>query len=89
MVIVDLMVELGKKVLVIFCDVSWYWEVEIVVKVCVLVFGSIDVLVNNVGVIELILYLFEVDFEVWGYVIDVNLKGVFYGMWVVMFVMME
>ena len=43
-------------------------------------FGSLDVLIGNAGVIEPVSHLAEVDPDAWGHVIDINLKGVFYGM---------
>ena len=42
--------------------------------------GSIDMLVNNAGVIEPIARLAEADPVEWDRAIDINLKGVFHGM---------
>ena len=62
------------------CDVSRYEDVEDAVAACREAFGRIDILVNNAGVIEPIGPLFEADPEVWGRGIDINLKGIFYGL---------
>jgi len=43
-------------------------------------YGQVDILVNNAGVIEPINHLAESDPEAWGQVVDINLKGVYYGM---------
>ncbi|MEO0767493.1 MAG: SDR family oxidoreductase, partial [Pseudomonadota bacterium] len=43
-------------------------------------FGSLQVLIGNAGVIEPISHLASADPAAWGHVIDINLKGVFYGM---------
>ena len=43
-------------------------------------FGPIDALINNAGVIEPIAHLVDADPTVWSQAIDINLKGVFYGM---------
>ncbi len=87
--IADLTAELGKNAIAIPCDVSRYWEVEKAVQACVETFGSIDVLVNNAGVIEPVSHLSDADPEAWGHVIDINLKGVFNGMRAAMPVMIE
>lgn len=43
-------------------------------------FGKFDILINNAGVITPIDPLETVDPAAWGALIDINLKGVFYGM---------
>jgi len=72
--------DIGDAALAIPCDVSRYWEVEAAVAACVETFGGLDVLINNAGVIEPIAPLMESDPDAWGHVIDINLKGVYYGM---------
>lgn len=42
--------------------------------------GRIDVLINNAGVIAPIARIADADATAWGHAIDINLKGVFYGM---------
>lgn len=71
--------EIGPQALAIPCDVSRYHEVARAVEVTVSTFGSLDVLINNAGVIEPIGDLDTIDPEAWGHVIDINLKGVFNG----------
>ncbi|MDJ0627972.1 MAG: SDR family oxidoreductase [Rhodobacter sp.] len=78
--IADLAGEIGPSAMAIPCDVSRYWEVEAAVGACVEAFGSLDVLVNNAGVIEPIAHLAFSNPEGWGHAIDVNLKGVYHGM---------
>lgn len=72
--------EIGERAIAIPCDVSRYCEVEAAVAACVEAFGRLDVLVGNAGVIEPIAPLSMADPEAWGQAIDINLKGVFYGM---------
>lgn len=78
--IAELAGEIGQAALAIPCDVSRYWEVQAAVDATVKTFGSLDVLINNAGVIEPISHLSSADPDAWGHVIDINLKGVFYGM---------
>lgn len=42
--------------------------------------GRIDLLVNNAGLIDPIARLGESDPGAWGWIVDVNLKGVYYGL---------
>ncbi len=72
--------EIGDSALAIACDVSNYSAVDAAVQQAVAKFGSLDVLVNNAGVIEPISFLATSDPAAWGQVIDINLKGVYYGM---------
>ena len=78
--IAELAGEIGRQAIAIPCDVSRYWEVEKAVGATIQTFGSLDVLINNAGVIEPISHLAESDPEGWGHAIDINLKGVYYGM---------
>ena len=72
--------EIGESALAIPCDISRYWEVEAAVTAAEDAFGSVDILINNAGVIEPISHLASSDPEGWGQAIDINLKGVYHGM---------
>jgi NAD(P)-dependent dehydrogenase (short-subunit alcohol dehydrogenase family) len=62
------------------CDVSDYDQVSAVVKACITSFGRLDILINNAGIIDPIEHLNGSDPEAWCQVIDINVKGVYYGM---------
>lgn len=87
--IADLAGEIGDAAIAIPCDVSRYWEVAAAVDACRKAFGGLDILINNAGVIEPISELADSDPEEWGKAIDINLKGVYYGMRAAMPVMQE
>ena len=72
--------EIGDRALAVPCDVSDFAAVEAAVAKAAEAFGPIDVLINNAGAIEPIAHLSVSDPEAWGHVIDINLKGVYYGM---------
>lgn len=71
--------EIGASAVARTCDVSDYAQVEAAVQACVAQFGSLDVLINNAGVIEPIAHIGTSDPAGWGHAIDINLKGVYYG----------
>ena len=71
---------IGPKALAVACDVSDWEQVESAVKTTVDHFGGLDVLIGNAGVIEPISHLATSDPAGWGKAIDINLKGVYYGM---------
>ena len=70
-------------------DVASYADMQGAVAKAVDAFGSLDILINNAGVIEPIGPLSSVTPEGWGSVIDINIKGVFNGMHAALPVMAE
>ncbi len=72
--------EIGETALAIAGDVSQQHDVAGAVDACVTTFGGLNVLINNAGAVEPISHLGSADPEAWGHVIDINLKGVFFGM---------
>ncbi|MDQ2089830.1 SDR family oxidoreductase [Marimonas arenosa] len=72
--------EIGPAARHVACDVSRYADVQAAVDLCLNAFGRLDILIGNAGVIEPISHLAESDPDNWGHVIDINLKGVYYGM---------
>ena len=76
----ELAAEIGDKAIAIPCDVSRYWEVETAINTTASEFGGLDVLIGNAGALEPVSHLSKADPEAWGHIIDINLKGVFYGM---------
>lgn len=76
--------EIGPRASAITADVSRYSDVEAAVAHAINTFGSLDILIGNAGVIEPVAMLSESDPEAWGHAIDINLKGVYYGMRVAM-----
>jgi len=71
--------ELGDKALGIGCDVSVWAQVNGAIEQCHKHFGGIDILLNNAGVIDPVARLEEADPDSWSHVVDINLKGPFYG----------
>ena len=72
--------EIGDKALAIPGDVARYSEGEAAVNAAVEAFGALDIVINNAGAVEPVAHLGRSDPDAWGQVIDVNLKGVYYGM---------
>ena len=60
-------------------DVARLEHVRGAVRFCVEKFGSLDLLVNNAGLIYPVARIEESDPNEWSHVVDVNLKGVYYG----------
>ncbi|GGG67848.1 short-chain dehydrogenase [Salipiger pallidus] len=78
--IAELAGEIGQNAVAIPCEISRYWEVEQAVANTLKAFGSLDIVVNNAGVIDPIAPLAEADPDAWSAAIDINTKGVFNGM---------
>ena len=71
---------IGEAALAIPCDVSRYDDLARAIGQAEAAFGPVEVLINNAGVVEPVAHLSASDPEAWGKVIDINLKGVYYGM---------
>ena len=69
----------GGKATATPCDVASAGAVRALIDGAVEETGRLDLLVNNAGLIEPIARLADSDPEAWGQVVDVNLKGVYYG----------
>lgn len=67
----------GGEALAISCDVANATDVEKAVKKTIEHFGTVDIIVNNAGLIEPIGRITDLSPKEWGQVIDVNVKGVF------------
>ena len=61
------------------CDVSRVDQVESMVQMAVDNFGSLDIMVNNAGIVDNFEPVSEVEDKVWEKVLAINLNGVFYG----------
>ena len=70
----------GGRAEAVTCDVSRLADVEAACALCVSAFGSLDILVNNAGMIEPIADIAEADPDAWSKAIDVNVKGVWFGL---------
>ena len=80
---------IGDAAVAIPCDVSDFTSLETAIRAVETRFGPTDVLINNAGAVESISHLATADPAEWGKIIDINLKGVFYGMRAVMPSMIE
>ncbi len=70
----------GGKAIACTCDVSNYDDVRQVVEACLDNFSRLDILINNAGLIEPIARLADSDPEHWSRIVDINFKGVYYGL---------
>ena len=75
---------IGENAMAISCDVSRYDDVAGAVEQAEAAFGPTEVLINNAGAVEPVSHLATSDPKAWDKVIDINLKGVYYGMRAVM-----
>lgn len=71
--------DIGPKAQAIPCDVSRFESVANLIAKAKERFGSVDVLINNAAVIDPIAPLESTPISEWDRLIDINVKGVFYG----------
>ena len=79
----------GGKAVAVKCDVRQYADLQAAVEQAQASFGRLDVLVNNAGTIDPIAHLADSDAAAWSNVVDVNLKGVYFGIRAVLPVMLS
>lgn len=78
--ITALAAEIGRGALAIACDVGDAASVDAAMAQIMADCGGLDVLIGNAGVVDPIARIADAAPEDWGRAIDINLKGVFYGM---------
>lgn len=71
--------DIGDRAIAIPCDVADRGQVEAAVAKTVETFGGLDILINNAGLLEPIGLFGDIDPDDWARIIDVNVKGVAYG----------
>jgi len=72
--------EIGAGALPVVCDVGDWGSVQAAVQTVQARFGRLDAFIGNAGVIEPIARIEAVDPAAWSTAVDINLKGVLYGM---------
>ncbi len=77
----ELVEEIGENTLAFACDVSQPEAVAAALQKTHEAFGSLDVLINNAGVIQPIARLEDASPAEWGQLMDINIKGVFNGIY--------
>jgi NAD(P)-dependent dehydrogenase (short-subunit alcohol dehydrogenase family) len=70
--------EIGQQALAIAGDISVFADVQRAIQTTVQRFGKLEVLINNAAALEPISHQADADPELWGKLIDINIKGVFY-----------
>ena len=70
-------------------DVSDYKTLQKSVELCLATFGKLDFLINNAGVIDPISTIIQSDPEAWCRAVDINYKGVYFGLRAALPVMAE
>ena len=71
--------KIGSKARVHVVNIAEFKQMETMFATTLREFGKIDIVINNAGKISPIQSLTEISIDDWNHVIDVNLKGVFYG----------
>ena len=68
----------GSEAIAIGCDVADHSQTKEAIEKVVAAFGTIDIMVNNAGLIDPIGRITDLDPADWGKVIDVNVKGIYH-----------
>lgn len=76
----SLLDEIGSEHFALECDVRDEAQVKAAIDQTIEGFGSLDILVNNAGIGTPATPIQDTDWEVWDNIIQINLKGVAFGM---------
>lgn len=69
----------GGTALALATDVAQFDQVQAAIDLAQAEFGGVDILINNAGALEPVERLEHATVSAWDTIIDVNVKGVFYG----------
>lgn len=69
----------GGTALALATDVAQFDQVQAAIDLAQAEFGGVDILINNAGALEPVERLENATVSAWDTIIDVNVKGVFYG----------
>ena len=72
--------ERGGEAMAVACDVRSQTDVKAAVDAAITRFGKLDILVNNAGIGGRRCDITDQDWDEWDRIIDINLRGVAYGM---------
>ena len=72
--------DIGGDAMALRCDVADWGSVQAGVQTVLARFGRLDAWIGNAGVIDPIARIEDTDPVAWGAAVDINLKGVLYGM---------
>ncbi|RSK25766.1 SDR family NAD(P)-dependent oxidoreductase [Bacillus sp. HMF5848] len=75
----SMLIEMGADVVAVATDVSIYEEVELLAKITIDTFGSVDLLFNNAGVVAAG-PVWELPVNDWDWIMGVNVNGLVYGL---------
>lgn len=75
----EIAAEIGPRAIAIACDIADHHDVKAAFAKTKDAFGVVDVLINNAGTVDPIGHLQDTDPAAWADTIDVNVKGVMYG----------
>lgn len=71
--------EKGGEAVAVKADVSHWEDVNKAVETAVQQYGKLDIMVNNAGVFDSFKFCLDTDEALWERIININLKGVFFG----------
>ena len=65
----------GQTIIPVKCDIGNDAEIEAAVALAVEQYGTVDILINNAGILDNMLPIHELDDEMWDRVMQINLTG--------------
>lgn len=72
-------VDAGYEATAFVGDVSKWEDVDAAINLAVEIYGQLDVMINNAGILDDFTPIVDLDNDFWQRIIDINLTGVMYG----------